>query len=288
MMNSCNKQNKQLTASAWLSVLLVVASMLCATSNVIAHQQRINILPQNSSAGLDPFSGLPTQKEILSTIVDEKIKQIVAQLDSPDFTRREEATRQLVSENISRRQICKVLLANDLSSEQRHRLVDWLRSDLKTTPHAAIGIRIVRRKMNEEIVVEALIEDLPAIEVLEPGDKVVALDGLTITHWEQFLQSISSRKPGDKVTVTVKRSTKRNANIDDQKSEMQELNFELILGSDDYLINEDGTKQVNSLIRGALNRDLITIVNRYGPKILRIRTTQVPKSDTGASEAKEK
>ncbi|MCH8823709.1 MAG: PDZ domain-containing protein [Planctomycetes bacterium] len=283
-MNRCNKHPIQQVSCPWSSMLLVAAAILFTTSSLNAQQRRGITLPQPSIEELKPFSGLPTQEEILSTKVDEKIKQIVDQLDSPAFTRREEAAKQLVSENISRRQICKILSGNDLSLEQRHRLVDWLRNDLITTPHAAIGIGV--RRTRNEIIIDNLIENLPATEVLEYGDQIIGLDGLPINQWTQFYQSISSRKPGDKVTLTIKRSFEPDEKDDSGELEVRELDFDIILGSDEFLLNRDGTKQVNSFVKGALAIDMKTIVNRYGPKIVHIQSEETSQSDFETTQLK--
>lgn len=281
-MNGFTKQHKQQTASASLSWMLVASAMLLLTANHATAQQ-----PGNENTIV--FSGLPTPAEIASTKVDEAVKQIVKQLDSQSFAQRELATQRLISSNIDRRQTCKLLSGNDLSLEQRHRLVNYLRHDLQTTPHAAIGVRInLLRRANEAIIIEALIENLPAIEVLEPGDQIISLDGLLMNNFNQFLQSISSRKPGDRVTITVNRSFKHDNNDGEQESDVRELDFEIILGSDDYLINPDGIKQVNIYVQRALSKDLITVAQRYGPKVLQIESVLEPKSDFGTSAAKEK
>ena len=264
--------------------MLAAAAILFTTSNLNAQQRRGTILPQHSIEELEPFSGLPTQEEISSTKVDAKIRQIVDQLDSPAFARREEAAKQLVAENISRRQICKILSENDLSLEQRHRLVNYLRHDLLTTPHAAIGIGV--RSSSSNIIVDNLIENLPATEVLELGDQIISLDGLAINQWTQFYQSISSRKPGDKVTLTIKRSFEPDEKNDSRELEVRELDFDIILGSDEYLLKRDGTKQVNPFVKGALAKDMKTIVNRYGPKIVHIQSEETSQSDFETTQLK--
>ena len=190
----------------------------------------------------------------------------------------------MVSENVNRRQICKVLSGNSLSLEQRHRLVDWLRNDLITTPHAAIGVGV--RRTRKEIIIDNLIENIPATDVLELGDQIIRLDGLLVNEWTQFYQSISSRKPGDKVTLSIKRSFEPDEMGDSRELEVREMDFDIILGSDEYLLNEDGTKQVNTFVKSALARDMKTIVNRYGPKIVHIQSEETSQSDFEATQLK--
>lgn len=279
-MNGCAEQHKQLKTRSWLSLALVATtSMLFYVNDANAQRLDVSAVRQQSDESTLVLSGLPTLAEISSTKINEQVKQIVAQLDSYSFAKRELAVQLLVTKNIDRRQICKVLSGNDLSSEQRHRLVDWLRHDLLTTPHAAIGISIGLRRINGAIVVGALIEDLPAIEVLMPGDQIIGLDGLLINERDAFLQSIGSRKPGDKVTITVKRSIELVDKNDASKIELRELNYEIILGSDELLFNVDGIRTGNALVQRALNRDLAIIVDRYGPKVLRIEGGETPKPD---------
>lgn len=282
-MNGFTKQHKQQTASASPSWKLVACAMLLLTANHATAQQSGN---ENTNV----FSGLPTPAEIASTKIDEAVKQIVKQLDSQSFAQRELATQRLISNNIDRRQTCKLLSNNDLSLEQRHRLVNYLQYDLRTTPHAAIGVRINlrRARANEEVIVEALIENLPAIEVLEPGDQVISLDGIPVNNFDQFRQLISSRKPGDNVAVRVKRSFRQDEIDDDQEPDIRELDFMIILGSDDYLLDSDGIKQVNIYVQRAISKDLITVAQRYGPKVLQIESVLESKSDFGTSAAKEK
>ncbi len=279
-MNGRDKQQDKLTPSVWLQLVLV-ATLLLAVNDANAQELNdVNAQVQNEGS-MVALSGLPTLAEITSTKVNENIKQIVAQLDSPSFTRREDASQQLVSENVSRRQICKVLSENDLSPEQRNRLIEWLSNDLITTPHAAIGISMANRRINDAIFISALIEDLPAIEVLEPGDQIISIDGLAIKEQNQFLQSIGSRKPGDKVVITVKRSNGLNDMLNDKVPEVRELDFEIVLGSDELLFDVNGRRTGNAMVQRALHRDLITIVQRYGPKILRIKGGEVTKLNLG-------
>lgn len=282
-MNSCTEQNKKQSASAWQSLmLLAVAVLLFSANSATAQRIRLNVLQQHSDEKINALSGLPTLAEIPSIKVDEKVKQIVAQLDSHSFAQRELAMQSLTANSIDRRQICKVLSGNDLSLEQRHRLVGWLKHDLISTPHAAIGISISSlRRTNQAIVVDSLIEDLPAIEVLMPGDQIISLDGLPINERDQFLQSIGSRKPGDKITITIKRSFEPDDNNDDSELVVRELDFEIVLGSDELLYNVNGMRTGNALVQKALKRDLVIILERYGPKILHIESGEPSKPGNG-------
>ena len=252
---------------------VVSVAILCLAGPVLAQELQV-VVPQPVQTSTDNIPGLPTDQDLADVTVDPALAELVALLDDATFGAREKAMQRLLGGPVNRLQICKMLAGTDLSLEQRHRLLALLRHDLLNALDAdadrgAIGIQIDQRKQPNEIIIEQLIENLPAIEVLEPGDRITHLDGKPLPTWDQFRKSILSKKPGDVVSVTIERSLPNE--LEDAPDEAEDarsetLNFELTLGSVNLL-----PKRATG--RAELNRVLTTrarsadqVVDRFAPQ----------------------
>lgn len=206
--------------------IAVLVAICCLAGSVLAQ------------SAVDGIPDLPTDQDLEFVTVDPELAELVAMLDDAMFAARDKAMQRLLGGPVDRSQICKMLAGTELSAEQRHRLLALLRHDLLNAPRGAIGIMIDQRKAPREIVIEQLIENLPAIEVLEPGDRITHLDGQPLPTWDRFRQSILSKKPGDIVSVTIQRlpaDAPDNVADDADEVQLQTLNFKLALGSADLL-----------------------------------------------------
>lgn len=67
------------------------------------------------------------------------------------------------------------------------------------------ALRKTGAEVPERPVVEAVIDDSPADGVLEPGDLVLAVDGLAMTEPAEVSAAVQDRAPGDPVELTVLR-----------------------------------------------------------------------------------
>ena len=266
--------------------IVVVATTVCLADAAIGQQPQAVILETSPSASPSPISdatALPTDQELAFVTVDPSLADLVAKLDDAVFGTREQAMQRLLDWTVDRRQICKMLAGKRLSLEQRHRLLLVLRDDLLNAPRGAIGISVdpLRRRRNE-IIVEQLVEGLPAIEVLEPGDRVTHFNGKPIARWESFVAMIQARKPGGTVTITVQ----RRVDQDDQSPEepkMRALPFELVLGSTELLIDPaTGQVQRNTNLERARANDAAQAVDRFGPrtKLIRFRDKSAPEVES--------
>lgn len=250
--------------------IAVLVATLCLAGPVTAQELPPGVaVPRPLQPSIDEISGLPTDQDLEFVTVDPALAKLVAMLDHAMFGAREKAMQRLLGGPVDRSQICKMLAGSELSSEQRHRLLTLLRYDLLNAPRGAIGIVIDRRKLPNNIIIEQLIEHLPAIEVLEPGDRITQLDGKPAPDWVFFRRSIEARKPGDIVSITIERLLD-DARDDADTVQLQTLNFELALGSSD-LLRDPATGQVQvSPVQSTRAADAYQAAVRFGPRPRRI------------------
>ena len=252
----------------------VVVAVLCLTGSVLAQELQLAI-QQPAQTSINGIPRLPTDQDLVFVTVDPALAELVALLDDAMFGAREKAMQRLLSGPVDRNQVCKMLAGTDLSLEQRHRLLALLRHDLLNALNAdrgAIGIQIDERK-RPNIIIEQLIENLPAIEVLEPGDRITHLDGKRLPNWDQFRKSILSKKPGDVVSVTVERSLPIEledapANGPDEAEDVlpETLNFELTLGSANLLPNRAPGRVESNRLQATRARGADQAVDRFVPR----------------------
>ncbi len=265
------RSNHRISQNCSCSFAVFVA-ILCLAGPVLAQELQLAD-PQPAQTSTDGIPRLPTDKDLAFVTVDPALAELVALLDDAMFGARENAMQRLLSGHVDRSQICKMLAGTDLSLEQRHRLLALLRYDLLHTPRGAIGILIDRRKLPNEIIIEQLIENLPAIEVLEPGDRITHLDGRPAPEWGSFRRSIEARKPGEKVSITIERlppndpdAAADNAADAAEDMRVQILNFELAIGSADLLL-DPATGQVElSRVQTTRARGANQAVLRFAPQ----------------------
>ena len=262
---------------------VVVATIACLADAAIGQQPQARILGRASSPVSDA-TALPTDKDLESVTVDPSLADLVAKLDDPVFAIREAAMQRLLGGIVNRRQVCKLLARKDLTPEQRHRLLLVLRDDLlHGPPRGAIGISIdSRRRRGNEIIVEQLVEGLPAIEVLEPGDRVTHLNGQPTALWDSFVAMIQARNPGDTVTITVQRRVDQD-DQGPQEPKMRTLQFELVLGSTELLIDPvTGQVQRNTNLERARADEADQAADRFGPRprLIEFRDRSTPEVES--------
>jgi len=73
----------------------------------------------------------------------------------------------------------------------------------------AAALLYLDKPVRPVVQVKAVVSDSPADGVLEPADLIVAVDGRRVRGPEQVRRSISSRTPGESVSMTVLRGGKR-------------------------------------------------------------------------------
>ncbi len=261
--------------------IVVVATIVCLADTAIG-QERQAVIVDLSPSPISDATALPTDQALEFVTVDPSLADLVAKLDDPVFAIREAAMQRLLGGIVNRRQVCKVLARKDLSPEQRHRLLVCLRDDLLHAPRGAIGISVDPRRWPDEIIIQQLVERLPAIEVLEPGDQITHLDGRPAGTWESFVRSIQARRPGDKVLLTVER-LEEPEDTNGQDPAVRRLDFEIVLGSTE-LLRDPATGQVLRIRRMELARanDAARAVDRFGPRprLIEFRDRSTPEVES--------
>ena len=107
---------------SWPSPTLIVvfATIFCLGGPVVAQELQV-VRSQPPPGSTDEIPGLPTDQDLALVTVDPALAELVAKLDDSMFGAREQAMRRLLGGPVDQRQICKLLVGNDLSPEQRHR-----------------------------------------------------------------------------------------------------------------------------------------------------------------------
>ena len=62
---------------------------------------------------------------------------------------------------------------------------------------------------NVGVLVDALVQDSPAVGKLRPNDVIVAVDGKQVRTRRDLLRLVGAHEPGDELTIRVRRGTKR-------------------------------------------------------------------------------
>jgi PDZ domain-containing protein len=98
----------------------------------------------------------------------------------------------------------EALFPEDVSEEQVEAENVALFSDSQATSVAA-ALTYLDRPVDEVVVVSSVQGDTPADGRLEPGDEIVAVDGVEVEEPEQVTEEVQRVEPGDTVTLTVVR-----------------------------------------------------------------------------------
>lgn len=158
-------------------------------------------------AGLAALTSLQVQA---APRVDE-LEALVDRLGSQEWREREQASEALVAlaDSSTNERIRARLLRNDLSTEQRHRLVDAVCRRIVERPRGAIGITMdsMRRRQDGVRVVD-LVRGMPAAEVLRVGDVIDHINDTPIGNSQELAELIQEMKPGAAVRLRVQRPVK--------------------------------------------------------------------------------
>jgi hypothetical protein len=156
--------------------------------------------PRNIVAEADP-----------NTPISPGVLEVVSQLDDASYDRREAAAQLLASDEVDNQQLLALLAGDSLSPEQRYRLVEVVETRIIRTPRGAVGIQIdmgmgVGPNGLLELRVNGLVPGLPAEKVLRIGDRISHVDGQPLRAQQDFTTIVQMKKPGEKVTLRVKRN----------------------------------------------------------------------------------
>ena len=223
---------------------------------------------------------LPSAEELNEVQIDERLSLCIELLGDPTYAVREAATVRLLTGEFARRQIYAALSRLDLSGEQRYRLMTAVQEALLLTPRGAVGISVNQRLRREnKIVVELLLPDLPAREVLHIGDRITHLHGIPLPNWEAFVKEVQTRQPGAKITVTVERiiSGRRSSRrrVGAQEPQFTTLDVEIELGSAEMLRDPlSGKIQRTGEVFQRLREEAKEVAGTFAPQPKQIRVGQ--------------
>ncbi len=133
---------------------------------------------------------------------------LLAALDGQDAVGRIEATERLLdTSGVPLRSLEAALLDEPLSAEQRARLLGVVEHRFMLEPRAAIGIRFDTSALprGAGVVIATVYPNFPSAEVLRPGDRVEAIDGIAIGDTERFRARIVAHDPGETVALDIVR-----------------------------------------------------------------------------------
>lgn len=218
-------------------------------------------------------TAMPTPDQLRDVSIDPELRAYVTQLDDASFKAREEATQRLLDAATDKLQLYALLAANDLSTEQRYRLVTVVREHLIKTPRGAIGISMNPVMVNPagqvEIRVTELLPGLPAERVLQIGDRILQVDGMPLRAMEDLLVRVQSKRPGEKVHLSIRRAAvdEKGELVFDANNEVvyQALEVDLELGSADLLKSIQGQPNRASPVEQSRQFEAAQASRRYAP-----------------------
>lgn len=196
--------------AAWIGVALALQALSPAMAQRDGRRRA-----DSTFWNTDLSSPPPLSEEMLREVsVEPEVLEIVGRLDSNDYAERESATETLRVKDDWRLQMYALLAGDQITVEQRSRLLQVVRDQLVNTPRGALGIEMDRNAVARggplEIRIIDLIAGLPAERVLQIGDRIVAIDDQPLFLEDDLQSRVQSKRPGESVNVTIKR-----ARIDD-------------------------------------------------------------------------
>ena len=113
--------------------------------------------------------------------IDLQLGHCVARLNDPELQIRTAETDLLASDvKYTLQQIESLLKDNELPAEVRLRLLPIARAKFEDQPRAALGVRF-NRMGNVATLIESVMVNFPASGVLQPGDEIIAVEGINVT-----------------------------------------------------------------------------------------------------------
>jgi len=114
------------------------------------------------------------------------------------------------------------LKRNDLSVEQRQRLMNLGRDLFERSPRAAMGISWNEQNVERSVIIGGAVPGFDCSRVLMPSDQLLAISGYAVRSRDGARSSIMSHNPGERAVVDVLR-----------RGEIE--TFEVLMGSFDDL-----------------------------------------------------
>jgi hypothetical protein len=162
-------------------------------------------VPDEAEVLAEPELMLPAPVVPISA---EELNTIVAELSSEDVERRVNASLGLQQRTDVRLvDLERVLERDDLSAEQRRRLLGAGLARFYAEPRAALGFSadLTPGTMQRGVLIRHVEQGFPASDVLRANDRIIAVDGVPLPNFEAIRPIIVSRDPGDHLELTVVR-----------------------------------------------------------------------------------
>lgn len=280
-------------------VLLVVGAASAASVQDDRRPIRIVINNQpvvsQGAAALDDV--LPSPQQLQAVIISPAVRELVDQLDGPEFAERAWATRKLIDLRIDDNQLLAVLHRGELSAEQNHRLLFVMRQRLLNTPRGALGIRmdaarpVLPQNLQQHlpdadepapaalpgVLVLEVIPGMPAEGILRAGDRITHIDNTPVQISDDLIDLVQTRRPGDTIHMTVLRPKRdgqgRFINDAPDRADHDQVKLQIILGSVEKL-HDPTMPTPPSRLELQRRRMLTAIEHRYGNKARAIEIKQ--------------
>lgn len=219
----------------------------------------------------DPLANVDTD----GVQVSDALRELVQQLNDDSYDVRESTTNQIAAGSFDLAQLYVILKQDELSLEQRHRLLVAARKLLRETPRGALGIRMrpIRRIDDPQLVeleVDELLPDLPARRVLQLGDRITAIEGVALRGNNDLIRYAQIRTPGTPIQLTIRRIERDDKGQtilnEDGTLRYVQLDVTVELGSAELLRTQDGQVQQGSPVQLSRDRQAMWMEQRFGTK----------------------
>jgi hypothetical protein len=257
----------------WLRLAASTIAIVVLAGEVRAQNDDFDALRRSLINEL-PETTVPSAQQLRHIAIDPQIRAYVTDLADAAFKVREEATQHLLDAATDKMQVYALLAGDDLSTEQRYRLLAIVREHLIKTPRGAIGISMSSFPINAggqiEIRVTDLLPGLPAERVLQIGDRIIQVDGMPLMQGDDLQFRVQSKRPGEKVKLTVKRTEvdeEGQVVMDvDNQVRFKTMELELELGSAELLKNVRGQFNQGSRVESTRLMEAAEASRKYAPQ----------------------
>jgi len=190
-----------------------------------------------------PAATLPSDADLARIDVAPELLRLARTLDQENYAERAAARDAILTRKPSPNELMALLLRRDLGIEARHALVSILRDRILKAPRGALGIRMETLVMGGDGVrITGVVAGMPAADVLQAGDIVTSVNGVTLKDRNDLIRQVQSLEPGDEVAVVVRRAKRDEAGKPivgaDGAEVTQQLDLKLRLGSTDDLVEK--------------------------------------------------
>jgi hypothetical protein len=147
-------------------------------------------------------------ERIADVSVSGAAEQALQSLDSQNFSERQAASAALRSPSFADSEVFVLLSRPELTPEQHERLLCVAQLRILEAPRPALGIQTGQLdRMGTGVTVTGVLRGMPAEGQLLPGDRIVSIDDHSIAHRGDLNRVVQAMRPGDRVRVSVVRTT---------------------------------------------------------------------------------